>query len=170
MTINATTDAILNPNTFERVVGSVTVTDKVKWDISLDADGDIATQDFFDTSLLMSLFAEKRANAAEVPTTHLQRGWIGNESFDDEFEIGSKIWLYEQARLDIDTLNSIKSAARDGLQWYVDRDLLVGFTVSGIIINNGIDLNIELERENSVVERRFFRLWENSGVTENVGN
>ena len=100
---------------------------------SLDENGDIKTDDFFDTSLLYSLFGERRASPDEVVEPQLRRGWIGNS---DDFENGSKIWLLSQARLTRDTLNRLQDEAEKALQWLVDDGLAVSIdqvvaTVSG---------------------------------------
>ncbi len=153
MTVDATTDAVLSR------------TSSVKWDLTIDATGDILTADFFDTALLMSIFAEKRASESEVPESRFRRGWIGNESFSDDFEIGSKVWLFEQARLNRDTLNGITSAAIEGLQWFLNRGFAINLIVDTILVEGTITLQIDIFRPNSKVDRRFFSLWDGSGVT-----
>ncbi len=153
MTVNATTDAVLSR------------TSSVKWDLTIDATGDILTADFFDTALLMSIFAEKRASESEVPESRFRRGWIGNESFSDDFEIGSKVWLFEQARLNRDTLNGITSAAIEGLQWFLNRGFAINLIVDTVLVEGTITLQIDIFRPNSKVDRRFFSLWDGSGVT-----
>ena len=76
------------------------------FDISFDSEGDIETNDFLDTSLLRTIYGERRALPSEVPTPELRRGWIGNDTRD--FEDGSKVWLYEQAKLNSTTINGVK--------------------------------------------------------------
>lgn len=136
-----------------------------KWDISLDESGDILTRDFFDTALLVSLFAEKRALEFEVPTSNFRRGWIGNESFDNDFEIGSKIWQFEQSRITRDTINSINAAATDGLEWFITQGLVDNIIVDTVVEDGELVLNIGIFRQNSRVDKRFYDLWDNSGVT-----
>ncbi len=153
MTVNATTDAVLSR------------TNNAKWDLTIDATGDILTADFFDTAILMSIYAEKRASESEVPESRFRRGWIGNESFTDDFEIGSKIWLFEQARLDRDTLNGITSAAIEGLQWFLNRGFALNLIVDTVLVEGKVTLQVDIFRPNSKVDRRFFSLWDGSGVT-----
>ncbi len=153
MTIEATTDAILSR------------TENAKWDLTIDGTGDILTADFFDTAMLMSIFAEKRASESEVPESRFRRGWIGNESFTDDFEIGSKIWLFEQARIDRDTLNGITSAAIEGLEWFLTRGFALNLIVNTVLVAGTVTLEVEIFRPNSKVDRRFFDLWDGSGVT-----
>lgn len=133
------------------------------YDFTLDSEGDINTKNFFDTSILMSLFAERRATSAEIPTSHLRRGWIGNESSDD-FEIGSKLWLYEQARLNLDSINGIKSAIKEGLKWMVDDGIAISITVGVVVSDNTTIVEVIITKPNSKVEHMYFDLWENTGI------
>lgn len=133
------------------------------YDITIDSNGDILTDDFFDTSLLYSLFGERRADPSEVVEPQLRRGWIGSEEKD--FENGSKLWLFEQARLTRTNLNRIEDEARKSLQWLIDDDFLVSIDeVNATVKNGNVSLEIIIRRSRSEVERRFFELWQNSGL------
>lgn len=144
------------------VVLSINATTQL-FDISFDTDGDILTDDFFDTSILYSVFGERRADPSEVVEPQLRRGWIGNEGKD--FENGSKLWLFEQARLTRSNLNRIDDEVRKALQWLVDD----GFSTSvdevvNAIQNNTLLLENIIRHSRSKVERRFFDLWQNTGL------
>ncbi len=132
------------------------------YDLTIDENGDLENGDFFDSSLLYSLLGERRASASEVPNSELRRGWIGNE--DSDFENGSKLWLYYQARLNRDTLNSLQDEAFQGLKWFVDDNILADITTKAVLRDGFVGLEIELFRFNSKVDRRFFELWNNTGV------
>jgi len=116
VTVNAVTDAVLtiDPAT-------------LLYDINLDAQGDIETADFFDTSILYSIFGERRANKDEVLDARFRRGWIGSEGKD--FENGSKLWLFEQSRITATNLARIADEVKKSLQWLVDD----GFAVSLVL-------------------------------------
>jgi len=132
-------------------------------DISIDTNGDILTDDFFDTSLLYSLLGERRAAPSEVVEPQLRRGWIGNEGKD--FENGSKLWLFEQARITRSNLNRIEDEARKSLQWLVDDGFAVSIDeVTSTVKNGKITLEIIIRRSRSRVERRFLDLWQNTGI------
>lgn len=131
-------------------------------DISFDAEGDILTADSFDTALLYSLFGERRADSSEVVEPQLRRGWIGSEGKD--FENGSKLWLFEQARLTKTNLNRIEDEARKSLQWMIDDGIAVSVDEVNAAAKNGtVTLEIVIRRSRSKVERRFFDLWKNTG-------
>ncbi len=134
------------------------------YDIQIDDFGDIKSQDFFDTAIIVSLLGERRAPASQVPNPRRRRGWIGNEGTN--FEIGSLMWLYEQSRLSRTTLRSLEVAAKDSLQWLVDDGLAVAIkTVSADIQDQSIRLEIGIERSVGEVENRSYRLWNNTGVS-----
>lgn len=136
------------------------------FDIAIGSDGQIVTDDFFDTSLQYSILGERRASAAEVPEPQQRRGSIINEGKD--FENGSKIWIFtEQARLTQSNLNSIKDEARISSQWLIDDGHAVSIDEVEVITKNGIaELSIVIRRDRSRVERRFFQLWENTGLRQ----
>lgn len=133
------------------------------FDIGIDpATGDFFLTDGFDTAITMSLFCERRADASEVPTAELRRGWWGNEVGPEGFEIGSKLWLTYQSRKTQATLNLVIDYARTALKWLVDDGHLVSVDVDAKFNNNGITLEIRLNRSNSATETRSFELWENT--------
>lgn len=152
MTINAVTDAVLTIDPVTRL-----------YDINIDAQGDIETADFFDTSLLYSLFGERRANKDEVVDARLRRGWIGNEGKD--FENGSKLWLFQQARITATNLSRIADEAKKALRWLVDDGFAVSIEaeVTIDISRNKLILILDIRRSFDKVERRFFDLWDNTG-------
>ena len=142
-----TTDAVLTDNDF---------------DFQIDTNGDILTDDFFDTAFLVSLFAEQRATASEVPESHRRRGWIGNEATPG-FEIGSKLWLYEQARATRTNLAGIETAALNALQWMIDDAIAISVSATATLSDGSIALEVIIKRPSSKVEKRYFELWDNTG-------
>ena len=133
------------------------------FDFNIDANGDIETDNFFDTAIQMSLFCERRATDSEVGPSHKRRGWIGNEQ-GNGFEIGSKLWLFEQERVTRSLLSSIEKAALNGLQWLIDDGYATNIESDAQLSTGRVTLNVTIERPNSKVEHRFFELWEKSGV------
>lgn len=140
-----TTDAVLDAN----------------YDIQIDENGDIETSDFFDTALLYSIFGERRAAPDEVVDPQLRRGWIGN---GPNFENGSKIWLYSQARLTRDNLNRIEDEAKKSLQWLVDDGLALSVDeVTAVVQNSRPVLEIIIRRSRDKIDRKLYDVWENTG-------
>ncbi len=135
-----------------------------EFDVSFE-NGDFALVDSFDTSLTVSLFADARADASQVPRSELRRGWWGNQFGADFplFEIGSLLWLIHQARKTQSVLNSAIDFAQNSLQWLVNDDHADRVTAAGEFTEEGISLAINIERGNSIVETKFFDLWDNTG-------
>jgi len=135
-----------------------------KFDFTIASNGDILQADFLDTAILVSIYENKRASQSEVQLPQNREGWIGNESTPD-FERGSKIWLYEQAKLTQEVINAIESAANESLAWLITDGLAVSVT-SDVRPKNGlVILKITIERPQSIVLQKELFLWENSGVT-----
>lgn len=134
------------------------------YDISYTAEGDIATAQSLDTAILMSILAEVRAEASEVPASHRRRGWIGNESTQG-IEMGSKAWLFEQARVTGSNLAELSVIINNALQWLVEQDAAVSTIVNTFYRNGVVQVEVILSRANSQVEKRFFELWNNTGNT-----
>ena len=134
------------------------------YDIQIGDDGDLVTSDSFDTAILMSLLMDQRATASEVAASQLRRGWIGNEATPG-IEMGSKIWLYSQARNTRSTASGIASEAQAALQWMVDNDHAVSVSATAEPTVDGVALSVTLERPSGLVERRLVELWDNTGVS-----
>jgi phage gp46-like protein len=131
------------------------------YDFSLDDNGDILTDQFFDTAILYSLFGERRASPDEMVEPQQRRGWIGNSA---DFENGSKLWLLSQSRLTRDTLNRIQDEAQKALQWLVDDGFAVSIDQPVAALSNGrVTLEVTIRRSRDKVDRKFFTLWENTG-------
>lgn len=133
------------------------------YDFVIDSNGDIETDNFFDTALLMSLFCERRASSSEVKESSRRRGWIGNEQ-GDGFEIGSKMWLFEQERITVTLLSQIEKAAFNGVKWQIEDGYAIDIKTKAQLINNAVTLTVEIQRPNSKVDKRFYELWTNTGV------
>ena len=131
------------------------------YDFSLDDDGDIKTVDFFDTAILYSLFGERRASADEVVDAQRRRGWIGN----GDFENGSKLWLYSQARLTRDTMNSVQDEAKKSLDWMVEDGLAVSIDDPTVTLSGRrLLLEVIIRRSRDKIDRRLYDVWELTGV------
>ena len=131
------------------------------YDFEIDGDGDIKTVDFFDTAILYSLFGERRASADEVVDAHRRRGWIGNS----DFENGSKLWLYSQARLTRDTMNSVQDEAKKSLDWMVEDGLAVSIGDPTVALSGGrLLLEVIISRSRDKIDRRLYDVWEATGI------
>ena len=133
------------------------------YDITFNESGDIETAESLDTAILMSILAEVRATASEMPSSHRRRGWIGNESTEG-IEMGSKMWLFEQARITGSNLAELGVIINNGLTWLVEQDTAISTTATAFYRDGVVQVEVVLVRPSSAVEKRFFELWNNTGV------
>lgn len=144
----------------------MTLIDEGYYDFSI-SNGSLETISGFESAILMSLLAERRADSSEISQSQKRRGWIGNDMNDIEnFEIGSKIWLLSQARLTQDTLNKSLDFARSALQWFVDDGYSERINVTGAIKNNSIILTIVFYNKNDVIAKVGFDIWRQTIINE----
>ena len=88
--------------------------------------------------------------------------------FSCDFENGSKIWLYEQSKLTRTILNNIESEAVIALEWMIEDDFAVGIiSAQAVVTSNGTGVIISIQRPSSEVDQRFFKLWDNTGISNN---
>ena len=133
------------------------------YDMEIGDDGDFVPVYGFDTSIIISLFADQMANGEEVVESLQRRGWIGNESSDvPGFEIGSKLWLTYQSRNNEDTRNQVVDAAKSSLLWLVEDGYLTDLNVTGSLKPGGIELQIIFVRKSGKIDKLYFKLWENT--------
>lgn len=126
-------------------------------------DGKIKEIETFDTAILMTMYEEQRASESEQPIPELRRGWWGNELSPIEgFEIGSKLWLLDQARATQNNANRAVAFARNGFQWFIEDGLLQDVQVSSVLDNDTIKLAINLIRNDDSVDSILFDLWDNT--------
>lgn len=148
----------------ERIDIAIEKDDDGIYDIRIGPDGDFVTTAGFNTSILMSLFCERRASEDDVPDAAKRRGWVGNETDSvPGFEIGSELWLNEQTRNNTKTKNAQVDAAKESLQWLGDDEYLNDLQVSGILRSEGVELEVRLVRKTGKIDKLYFKLWENTG-------
>lgn len=131
------------------------------YDIEFDDNGDILTEDSLDSSILVSLLVEKRAEPYEVAEPERRGGWIGNANA--EHQIGSKIWLYRQSKLIQSTLNGIKQEIEAALRFFVDDGLLSQINVTMSSSGGSVFAEITMLRFSNQIDKRLYELWNNTG-------
>lgn len=143
---------------------TIASTIKQYYDFEWDENGDIAHDNSLDTAIILSLFDEVRADESEVAPAEFRRGWLGNEINQDDFEQGSKLWEFEQARITGSMLSDLGDVVRISLEHFVTDGLASSIDVKSPYLNNGrIMTEITFFNKNSEPETRFFELWNNTG-------
>jgi len=85
--------------------------------------GDIERETTLRTSLLLSLFSDRRASPDELERFGDEdpRGWWADEFAPVENdEIGSKLWLLAREKVLPETLSRARTYAQEALRWMVD--------------------------------------------------
>lgn len=134
------------------------------WDLTL-TNGDFTLTEGFDSSLIVSLFADARADFSEVVVPELRRGFWGDETNDNpEMKLGSKIWLLEQARRTSLTLNRLNDYTYQALQWLLDQNYSEDIKVTSSFLPTGARLNITITNSAGASESSSFNIWQNTGL------
>ena len=136
------------------------------YDLNVGADGDMESTGGVETSLLMSFFAERRADASEVAVPFLRRGWWGNAFTPPEgFELGSKLWLLYQARNLPNSARRAEDYVRQAFQWLIETQIFRRINVDAQVVGDTVLINVVLINQGNNVETMQFDLL-NQTVTE----
>lgn len=136
--------------------------DELLYDLQVGEDGDVVTEDQFETAVLVSLFSDRRAEPSQVPRPELRRGWVGDLQTPGD-PIGSTLWLLEQSRLTGSTANAARDAAQVSLQWLVDDDFATAVATRSVVGADSLLLFVDVSKPNSQTESFAVALWERTG-------
>jgi len=131
------------------------------YDIPLNASGDdIDTVDGLETCIIVSLFTDARAGSGNVPNVLRRRGWCGNIlTISENYELGSLLWLLEQARLNQLTLNMAEDKSRKALEHLITDGIADTITTSAEKVDEkSAKLTIILFKQSNEIAR-FATLW-----------
>lgn len=138
----------------------------------LVVDGNLfASAGGFETAIPVSLFTDARAPAALVAEPQNRRGWIGNLLTAATMrQLGSILWVLDQARITQETLNVARLAAQDAFQWMVDDGVALSILVDVIRQSNTAIIVIIQITDTSNVVSRYQTLWRatNAAVIPNT--
>lgn len=131
------------------------------YDVSF-VNGDFVLTEGFDTSIVVSLFSDARADESEVSRPELRRGWWGDETVVNKIrKLGSKLWLLSQARLTSDTLNRSKNYAFLALKWLVDEGYSKKIESESSFDKNGaLQIHIEIVNGSGATESKSYKVWQ----------
>ncbi|PNX52006.1 MAG: hypothetical protein BV456_01010 [Thermoplasmata archaeon M8B2D] len=122
------------------------------FDIEYQDNGDFK-QDDLDTSIVIGLFADTRAEEDEVLVAEQRRGFWGKEI--DGSNTGSKIWQ-QNGRKIIDNMGRIIDWAEKGLQFLTDEELVKKVESNAVFTENGVALNNDITKlDNSELTKNY---------------
>lgn len=122
--------------------------------------GDVKTVNGLETAIILSLFTDARANKNDVADAYRRRGWLGSLlTLPENYELGSVLWLLEQARLDQTALNDAERYAKRALAWLIDNGIadVIDITATKTDTRQGT-LAIFLFKEKNEIAR-YITIW-----------
>jgi len=133
------------------------------FDLSID-DKQLAFVDGLQTAIEVSLFTDARAPDSLVPEASRRRGWVGNIITSVQGrEIGSLVWLLDQARLTTSTMSSAKIYAKDATLHFIEDGVAREINTSVIKGTRSVEIQIEIIISDNLVER-YNVLWRNTNA------
>lgn len=143
---------------------------RLTWDTTTGAadfefeDNDIVLDDGLETSVIESLFTDRRAEEGDVlPLGETdRRGWWGDEFPDVAGDrIGSRLWLLGRAKQTQEVLDRAREYTLEALQWMIEDKVTDRVDVeSGIVANGVLAITITIHRpEADSVTFRFDYTW-----------
>lgn len=144
----------------KRDIGIIVLTDGTR-DIGIGTDGDLSSVEGMETSLDLSILTNRRANSSEVSKAQYRRGWIGDLVSNTGWLVGSTLWLYEQARLTLQIVNSIEDSARKSLTWLTDIGAASRVDAAAEIVDMQeglVRLTIQVFIDSNIITR-YFNIW-----------
>lgn len=133
-------------------------------DLALDGN-DLQLDDSLQTSILISLFSDRRARADDVlpGADGDRRGWWADAYPQIEGDqIGSRLWLMSREKELAEPLHRAKEYAEEALAWLVTDGIAARVQVITSVPRRGVlGLAVALKRLDGGVENyQFNRLWE----------
>lgn len=122
--------------------------------------GDLQSGDDLETAILISLFTDQLAREDDDFDGDDRRGWWGD--VDQDYPIGSRLWLLRRQKLTVDTANKAESYASEALKWLIDDGVVASITpVTQIVYPNRLNLFITYQKPGQdAVSKRYFWVWE----------
>lgn len=94
-------------------------------------DGDLAGDEGLETSVIISLFSNRRVSEGELPVgIDGKEGWWGDMFAEIEGDqIGSKLWLVDRGKTEAVTLAAMENHIAESLEWMIDDGVAASVTV-----------------------------------------
>lgn len=127
-------------------------------------DGDIASDPGMTTTVLLSLFLDRRAEDDDVPPSsdpNDRRGWWGDQFAEREGDrIGSRLWLLDRSVLTSDTANRAVEYVREALAWMIEDQVVARIDVDVTTTATALLIDVTLQRPGrDAVAFKFSRVW-----------
>jgi phage gp46-like protein len=116
-------------------------------DLAREAGGRLADDPTLRTSVILSLFLDRRARSDDAAPDGDRRGWLGDAlSPVTGDRIGSRLWLLRREKQLPETLRRAEDYAREALVWLIEDGLASGITVAAEWVAMGLlGLRVEID-------------------------
>lgn len=131
------------------------------FDLSIDEDNKVFDSvDGMETAIDFQLFVDRRSNADDISKARNRQGWMGDLITKQEgYEVGSLIYLKNQARDTYADKNEVAAYAEDALKYFV----AIGAVqeVKASVNENNIEGYIKISKDNL---EKYSKLWSSTNV------
>jgi phage gp46-like protein len=93
--------------------------DLMEFDLSIE-DLDIAYDDGLETAVYISLYTDMRARLDDAYDNNDRRGWWGDQTVENNDQIGSRIWLLDRSKTTTENIRLAKIYIEEALKWLVE--------------------------------------------------
>ena len=128
-------------------------------------DMDLASDRGLTTAVVLSLFADRRAEADDVPPSgdaRDRRGWWADQFAAVEGDrLGSRLWMLDRSKGTNETLLRAKQYATEALAWMVTDKVASSVDVSVTMAGTGLAVAVAVQRPGrDPVSFRFSHTWD----------
>lgn len=99
------------------------------YDFSIDNNGMVESDADIRTSVLISIFSDRRAQDGDEVVDGDRKGWWGDTY--NESKIGSRLWTLRRRKATLQTLRLANDIVKESLQWLIDDGI-----ASDVVVNN----------------------------------
>lgn len=131
--------------------------------------GDLKVEQGLETAVIISVFSDQRVTNEELPPgIEFKRGWWGDLFPEIEGDrIGSKQWILNRSKNNLETVAQLENLVRESLQWMLDDGVASAIEVSGAIDENNpqlTNLAIEISRPSGGETDRYGIIWDEQNI------
>ena len=127
---------------------------------------DIRPDDGLETSIIISLFTDKRVDDDSLPIGESsKRGWWGDAlALNDLDQIGSRLWTLDRSKINNETLRRSEELAKESLEWMIEDQIASEIKIiSEYNDDKHLIMNISVSRPNRDDEK-FSILWNSQEI------
>jgi phage gp46-like protein len=131
----------------------------------LVTDGDIVGDEGLETAIFISLYTSMRARVDDPFDNNDRKGWWGDQTTEDNDQIGSRLWLLDRSKATIENVRLAKIYIEEALEWLVTdgvaRKVEVVAERAGQPIKDRLYMEVKIYKSDGTdVTYKFDALWD----------